>query len=43
MFPELNDPANYSNRNGNYPNASYNGYTQSDWPNGIQNHLLEVK
>jgi hypothetical protein len=34
--PELNDPANYSNRNGNYPNASYNGYTNSDWPNGVE-------
>ena len=32
-IPELNDPANYSNRNGNYPNASYNGFTKDIWPN----------
>ena len=34
--PELNDPANYSNRNGNYPNASYKGHNNSDWPNGVE-------
>ena len=37
---ELNDPANFSNRNGNYPNASYMGCTQSDFPNGIQPSIL---
>ena len=33
---ELNDPANYSNRNGNYPNASYNGYSKAEWPYGVE-------
>lgn len=33
---ELNDPANYNNRNGNYPNASYNNFTKNDWPNGVE-------
>ena len=33
---ELNDPANYSNRNGNYPNASYNNFSQAIWSNGIE-------
>ena len=33
---ELNDPANYSNRNGNYPNASYCGYNSDVWPHGIE-------
>ena len=35
-IPELNDPANYSNRNGNYPNASYNRLPRSTWPNGLE-------
>lgn len=35
-IPELNDPANYSNRNGSYPNASYNGFTDATWSNGIE-------
>ena len=34
--PELNDPANYSNRNGNYPNASYCGHSRDEWPNGVE-------
>ena len=33
---ELNDPANYSNRNGNYPNASYNNFSQTTWRYGIE-------
>ena len=33
---ELNDPAHYSVRNGNYPNVSYNGVTQNMWINGIE-------
>jgi len=37
---ELNDPANYSNRNGNYPSASYLNYSQSDFPNGLQPSIL---
>ena len=31
---EFNDPANYSNRNGNYPSASNNNYSVSNWANG---------
>ena len=31
---DLNDPANYSNRHGNYPSASNNGYGSSSWPQG---------
>ena len=31
---DLNDPANYSNRNGNYPNASNNNFGINDWING---------
>ena len=34
--PAINDPANYSGRNGNYPNASYAQFNQSDWPNGLE-------
>jgi hypothetical protein len=34
--PELNDPANYSNRNGNYPNASYFGQSDISWSTGIE-------
>ena len=37
---DLNDPANFSNRNGNYPNASYMSYGQTDFPNGIQPSIL---
>jgi hypothetical protein len=37
---ELNDPANFSNRNGNYPNASYMSFGQIDFPNGIQPSIL---
>ncbi len=37
---ELNDPANFSNRNGNYPNASYLTYNQSDFPNGLQPSII---
>jgi len=33
---ELNDPANFNNRNGNYPNATYNNFTKSSWPNGVE-------
>ena len=33
---ELKDPANYSNRNGNYPNASYMGFTQDQWEYGLE-------
>lgn len=33
---ELNDPANFNNRNGNYPNASYNNFTKTEWPNGVE-------
>ncbi len=33
---ELNDPANYSNNNGNYPNVSWGGLDRVDWPDGIQ-------
>lgn len=33
---ELNDPANYNNRNGNYPNASYLNMSKTNWPNGIE-------
>ncbi|ALH22994.1 major capsid protein 2 [Chrysochromulina ericina virus CeV-01B] len=33
---ELNDPANFSNNNGNYPNASWGGLSRSEWQNGIQ-------
>ena len=33
---ELNDPANYSTRNGNYPNVSYNGVTDHEWRNGLE-------
>ena len=33
---ELNDPANYSNRNGNYPNASYNNFPRTAWQYGIE-------
>ena len=40
-IPELNDPANYSNRNGSYPNASYNGFTKDIWPNGIEPSIRE--
>ena len=34
--PELNDPANYDNRNGNYPNATYNTLTRKEWINGVE-------
>ena len=33
---ELNDPANYSNRNGHYPNASYNNHSKAEWSTGIE-------
>jgi len=33
---ELNDPANYSNRNGNYPNTTYNGVTEQQWRKGLE-------
>ena len=33
---ELNDPAHFSNNNGNYPNASFSGLNGVDWPNGIR-------
>ena len=33
---ELNDPANYSNRNGNYPNASYMGRWAEHYPYGLE-------
>ena len=33
---ELNDPANYSNRNGSYPNASYMGFTEHEMPHGLE-------
>ena len=33
---ELNDPANYSNRNGNYPNASYNTNSSREWIDGVE-------
>ena len=33
---ELNDPANFSNRNGSYPNASYNGISDISWATGIE-------
>ena len=33
---ELNDPANYSNRNGNYPSASTNNYSINQWSNGVE-------
>jgi hypothetical protein len=33
---ELNDPANYSNRNGSYPNASYMGFTEDEMPHGLE-------
>ena len=33
---ELNDPANYNNRNGNYPNASYLTLSKNEWPGGIE-------
>jgi len=38
---ELNDPANYSNRNGSYPNASYNGFSNTTWSNGIEPSIRE--
>ena len=31
---EFNDPANYNNRNGNYPSASNNNYGVNDWTTG---------
>lgn len=31
---EFNDPANYSNRNGNYPSASNNNFSVNDWEDG---------
>ena len=34
--PELNDPANYSNRNGNYPNASYLTNSNEQMPYGLE-------
>ena len=42
---ELNDPANYSNRNGNYPNASYNGHYNiaTDWINGVEPSIRSRK
>ena len=40
-IPELTDPANYSNRNGNYPNASYNGFTDISWVNGLEPSIRE--
>ena len=33
---ELNDPANYNNRNGNYPNASYMKLNRNSWTNGVE-------
>jgi hypothetical protein len=39
--PELNDPANYSNRNGNYPNVSYNGFSSYTWPHGLEPSIRE--
>ena len=35
-IPELNDPANYSNRNGNYPSASYAQENNSTWTEGLE-------
>ena len=31
---EFNDPANYSNRNGNYPSSSNNNFSVNDWADG---------
>jgi hypothetical protein len=33
---DLNDPANYSTRNGNYPNVTYNNVTQNEWRDGLE-------
>ena len=33
---ELNDPAHFSNRNGHYPNVTYNGVTESQWRLGLE-------
>jgi hypothetical protein len=40
---ELNDPANYSNRNGNYPNASYCNHDSSLWTNGVEPSIRSRK
>jgi hypothetical protein len=33
---ELNDPANFSNNNGNYPNASWGRLDRTFWPEGVR-------
>jgi len=40
---ELNDPANFSNNNGNYPNASWGGLSTLDWPDNMQPSINERK
>ena len=40
---ELNDPANYNNRNGNYPNASYNNFSKNEWSNGVEPSIRSRK
>ena len=33
---EFTDPANFSNRNGNYPSVSWGGLTAKEWSNGLE-------
>jgi len=42
-IPELNDPANYSTRNGNYPNVTYNGVHQNQWREGVEPSIRSKK